>query len=279
MSDRSFMARVRHRLPDLHPAERRLAEQMLEFPGEMASYSASELANLAGVSNATVTRFVRSLGYRNFSEARRHAREEARTGSRLFLGHPKADRDNGDWLSAFIVQSQGNLDTTFSAIPAEQIDAIADAILDARRTFVIGFRVNHAFAIYLQWQLTQAIEHVSALPAGGETMGEHLVSATERDVVIVFGLRRRSKQLPAVLDAAEASGARVVYITDEAARFRPTATWHFRCDTLTPGPLFDHVAVTAFSYVLVSRVLRKAGAGGRARLRAIEGLNEQLSEL
>lgn len=279
MSDRSFIARVRRRLPELHPAERRLAEQMLEFPGEMASYSASELANLAGVSNATVTRFVRSLGYRNFNEARRHAREEARTGSRLFLGHPGAEGDNGDWLSAFLIQSQSNLSATFSAVSAEQVDSIAAAILDARRTFVIGFRANHAFAIYLQWQLTQAIEHVSALPAGGETMGEHLVSVTERDVVVLFGMRRRSPQLPAVLDAAETSGARVVYITDEAARFRPTATWHLRCDTLTPGPLFDHVAVTALSYVLVSRVLHKAGTGGRARLRAIEALNEQLSEL
>lgn len=279
VSDRSFIARVRHRLPDLHPAERRLAEQMLEFPGEMASYSASELAELSGVSNATVTRFVQSLGYRNFSEARRHAREEARTGSRLFLAHAEGDGDGADWLSSFLARSHGNLDATFSGIAAEQIDAVADAVLEARRTFVIGFRSNHAFATYLQWQMTQAIEHVSALPGGGETMGEHLVSLTDRDVAIVFGLRRRSRQLPAILDAVERSGARLLYITDEAARFRPTATWHFRCETLTPGTLFDHVAVTALSYVLVSRILRKAGARGRARLRAIEALNEQLSEL
>lgn len=279
MADRSFIARVRRRLPELHPAERRLAEQMLEFPGDMASYSASELAELAGVSNATVTRFVQSLGYRNFNEARRLAREEARTGSRLFLGHLEADGEPSDWLSAFIIQSRSNLDTTFSEITAEQIDEIADAVLGARRTFVIGFRSNRAFANYLQWQLTQAIEHVSALPGGGETMGEHLVNVTDRDVVVIFGLRRRPRQLPAILTAVERSGARLLYITDEAARFRSTATWHLRCDTLTPGTLFDHVAVTALSYVLVSRVIRLAGARGRAKLRAIEALNEQLSEL
>lgn len=279
MPDRSFIARVRQRLPDLHPAERRLAEQVLEFPGDMASYSASELAELAGVSNATVTRFVQSLGYRNFSEARRLAREEARTGSRLFLGHVDADSESSDWLSAFIFQSRSNLDTTFSEITAEKIEDVADAILGARRTFVIGFRSNRAFASYLQWQLTQAIEHVSALPGGGETMGEHLVNVTERDVVVVFGLRRRPRQLPAILDAVERDGARVLYITDEAANFRPSATWHFRCDTRTPGTLFDHVAVTALSYVLVSRVIRMAGARGRAKLRAIEALNEQFSEL
>lgn len=49
-----FMARVRAILPDLHPSERRLAEAVLDFPGDMAGYSASEIAELAGVSNDTV---------------------------------------------------------------------------------------------------------------------------------------------------------------------------------------------------------------------------------
>ena len=63
MSERSFLSRVRHILPDLSPAERKLGELVRDFPGELASFSASELADLAAVSNATVSRFVRRLGY------------------------------------------------------------------------------------------------------------------------------------------------------------------------------------------------------------------------
>ena len=43
----SFVTRVRQRLTSMHPAERRLAEFVLSFPGELASYTASELAALA----------------------------------------------------------------------------------------------------------------------------------------------------------------------------------------------------------------------------------------
>lgn len=278
MSNQSIVSRIHSRLPDLHPAERRLAEQICEFPGEMASYSASELAELAGVSNATVTRFVRSLGYKNFSEARRQAREESRTGSRLFLGKP----DEGgadDWIAGFTEQSRNNLSATMEAISSHEIDAVADAILAARRTFVIGFRTNHSFATYLQWQLTQAVEHVVALPGGGQTMGEHLVNVTDRDMVVVFGMRRRPAQLITILDTVERTGAQVLYVTDEAARSRESATWHFHCDTRTPGTLFDHVSVTWLCYVLVSRVIQNSGAQARARLRAIEALHERLSEL
>jgi len=44
MKERSFLSRVRKILPDLHPAELRLGELVCDFPGELASYSASELA-------------------------------------------------------------------------------------------------------------------------------------------------------------------------------------------------------------------------------------------
>jgi DNA-binding MurR/RpiR family transcriptional regulator len=49
---------VRQALPSLHPAERRLGDFVCDFPGELASYSGSELAQLAHVSKATVSRFV-----------------------------------------------------------------------------------------------------------------------------------------------------------------------------------------------------------------------------
>ena len=67
--ERSFLFRVREALEDLHPAERRLGGFVCDFPGELASYSASELATLAQVSNATVSRFVKRLGYEKIGRA------------------------------------------------------------------------------------------------------------------------------------------------------------------------------------------------------------------
>lgn len=47
---------------ELPATERRLAEFVLDFPGDLASYTGAELAELASVSKATVSRFVRRLG-------------------------------------------------------------------------------------------------------------------------------------------------------------------------------------------------------------------------
>lgn len=276
--DKSFLGRIRAALPSLHPAERRLGEFLCDFPGEFASYDAQELARLANVSKATVSRFVRRLDYANYEEARRHARQEQRSGSRLFLAHPGLANAEAPLLAA-MEQSKSNLDQTFSLIVQAEIDALAQAILSARKVWVVGFRASHPFANYFRWQLTQVIENVVAIPGGGETLGEHFASIVPDDCVVVFGLRRRVAVTEALLDSAASAKATLAYVTDEGVESDRRARWHFRCQTASTGPLFDHVSVMALCHVLVMRTIELAATKGRARLRDIEAANEFIGEL
>ncbi len=274
----SFLARIRAALPQLHPAERRLGEFLCDFPGELASYDAQELARLANVSKATVSRFVRRLDYANYEEARRHAREEQRSGSRLFLDHAGAAAGESSLVAA-IQQGKENLDRTFGAIPQAELDAVAKTILAARKTWIIGFRASHPFADYLRWQLTQAVENVVSIPGGGETLGEHLGSVSPSDCVVVIGLRRRVALTDQVLDYLAAVKPAIAYVTDEGVEPDRRADWHFRCQTASTGPLFNHVSVMALCHLLAMRTIELAGGGGRARLRRIEIANDTLGEL
>lgn len=276
--ERSFLFRVREALPDLRPAERRLGEFVCDFPGEVASYSAQELAALAHVSKATVTRFIQHLGYETYEEARRHARAEGKTGSRLFLT-TAADASSAQSIKAHVGQAIANLEATFMAIPDSQIDTVTDAMMAARKVWVIGFRSSYPFASYLQWQLTQVIENIVAIPSDGQTLGEHLVSLRQDDVVVFFAMRRRIAYIDMILSQITRSKARLLYITDESAPSGVTATWHLQCQTLAPGPLFNHTSLMALCHLLITRCFEKAGAQGRQRLRHIETLNETFQEL
>jgi DNA-binding MurR/RpiR family transcriptional regulator len=276
--EKSFLTRVRQALPSLHPAERRLGDFVCDFPGELASYSGSELAQLAHVSKATVSRFVQRLGYESYEAARRHARAEKQTGSRLFLS-TAVNSGEVQSVASHVAQGIANLEATFVSISDAQISAVVSAMLKARKVWVIGFRSSHPFARYLQWQLTQVIEDIVAIPGGGQTMGEHLVSIGKRDLVIVLGLRRRVARMDLILEQIRRQGAKLLYITDEGVPFQSGATWHFRCHSQAPGPLFNHTAVAAVCHLLATRAIEKAGAEGRARLRGIEVLNDELEEL
>lgn len=277
MSDQPFLARVRRKLPELHPAERRLGELVCDFPGELASYSASELATLAGVSNATVTRFVRRLGYDSYEDARRDARNEASSGSRLYLQH--AGQAEGIEPTNFLDSDIRNLRETLGDIPEQEIAGLAQAILAARKVWCVGYRAANPLANYLQWQLLQAVEDAVPVPGGGQTMGEHVARMSPDDVVILFGLRRRIAGFPDLLRTITDTGAKLALITDEGMAVDPSAQWHFRCATRSSGPLFSHVAVMGLINLIANRTIALAADSGRQRLQRIEGYNDMLREL
>jgi DNA-binding MurR/RpiR family transcriptional regulator len=273
----SFLARVRDSLQALHPAERKLADFMLDFPGELASYSASELARLADVSNATVTRLIKRLGYQNYDEARRLVREEKQTGSPLFL----ADRASGidKLFEAHAEQGQDNLRRTFARLSEQQVAAIAHALLSARKVWVTGFRSSHAIATYFRWQIFQVKEDIHVVPNAGDTLGEYLASIVPQDLVVIFGLRRRPLRLDDIVTQAVASGAPVLYVTDEVVATRGDVRWHIRCACAAPGPLDNHVSVIALCHLLANRVMETSGASGRDRLTAIEAEHDAFGEM
>lgn len=282
----SYITRIRAALPALHPSERKLADTILSFPGEIASYSATELAQLANVSNATVTRFVRRLGYESFDQARQAARLTQQSGAAVFQAVARRDSPEAALMTQ-IAQGRLNVENSFTTISQAEIDDLADALTQAGRVWIMGFRTAHAFAIYLGAQIGQILPHVSVLPQAGQTLAESIASIRAGDVVIVFALRRTVRDLPAICREINASPARAALISDimpeSGSDLSPFDTalapdWRMRVQTHAPGPLFNHAAVLTLCHILATRVLERAGAEGRKRLLAVEALHDSLQE-
>jgi len=272
-----FLDRIRSALGDLQPAERRLGTFLLDFPGDLASYDAQEVARLAGVSKATVSRFIRKLGYDTYEAARHAVRDEASAGSRLYLGHGDPDAVE-DVLGFGMSEEMENLAWTFQRIAPEELDRLAGRLLAARKVWIVGHRISHAFAIYLRWQLVKVVPEVAVIPKDGESMGEYLANMQDADVVLVVALRRRMKGIDALLRVVEEIGAARVVISDESMPPDPALNWHFRCRISTATPQFNHAAVLALCHQIVVRTTLKAGADGRGRLRRVDELNEALDQ-
>ncbi len=273
----SFLTRVRQNLGAFHPMERQLAEFVLDFPGDLPSYAASELATLAGVSNATVTRFIKRLGYLHYEDARRQVREERGSGSPLLLASRSAAVENR--FTASLARSQDNLQRTFARLDAQGIDQIAKALLSARKVWVCGLRSSQSFASYFRWQLFHLKEDTHLIPHAGDTLGQYTASIVPSDVVVVFAVRRRPAGLGALVEQVVASGARVLYLSDEQVPRQEGLTWHLYCACDSDSPLDDHVAVTGICHLLASRVMELAGPRERERLAAIEASHDALHEL
>lgn len=274
----SFLARIRELMGQLPPTERRLGSFILDFPGELASYSASELAGLVKVSNATVTRFVQRLGYASYEEARRHARAQRSAGSPLFLPQPAAGAPEGT-TAAHVQRAQDNIAATFREIGDAQLQEIADAMVAARSVWFLGYRNNRSFAAYLRWQLAQLLPHTQVIPGPGETLAEYAVDIGPHDMLVAFALRRSPAVATRFASRAAKAGAQVLVVTDQSSAAPADVHWVLRCQSAAPGPLDSHVAVMLLCEMLAARVMEQRGAAGRKRLAGVESAHEALGQL
>lgn len=273
----SFVRRIRSSLDEFSSTERRLADFLLEFPGELASYTGNELADLAGVSPATVSRFVRRIGYKGYDAARRSVRHEKQAGSPLF--QPASRSAKGGHVRQHTQQVQNNLAATFARLDDDILQQVVKAICQAPQVVIFGSRASHAFAAYLRWQIIQVTPHVVTIPGAGETLAEYLVGLGARDCVIVFGMRRQTAQMAQVLRAASKVGARIVFISDQASPDYAGATWSFQCECRGAGQLDDHTSVMALCGLIGTMVIESTGSAGRRRLAAVETTHDELEEL
>lgn len=277
---RSIENRIEQHYEQLPDSERRLADVILDFPGDIASYSATELAGLAGVSKAAATRFFQRLGFDSYSEARRQAREGQEWGSPLYL-HSKSTfaGDSGLRLEAHLQDSLRLLTRTFENLNSSDLEAIVETIVSAKRVWLLGFRNSHFLASYAHSQLILIRDNVHLLPMGGEMLAEHLAGLSEGDLLLVVGVRRRLWRLQQAMQHARDSGASIFYITDPTAKETSgLADWTLRCEVRS-GSLFDsYVAVMGLLHFLCIAVTEKTGGVGNARLKRVEKLHEKLAE-
>ncbi len=275
----SLEARVRASYEDLPVSERRIADLILESPGQIAAYSATELAELSGGSKAAVTRLVRRLGFSGFEEARRTARHAQTWGSPLYLLSREGLSGNfASRVNAQIDQDTRNISVTLESLQAEAFNDIVQAICDARRVFLLGYRNGYFIAGYARQQLIVVRDNVFLLPAAGETVAEEIAGLTDDDVLIVVGLRRRVDEMRRVMKVAGNAGVKALYVTDWTAKPSPHATWTIRCAVHGQDVFDRYASAMSLMHFLCIAVVDRLAVKGRERMERIEILHEELHD-
>lgn len=277
----SLEARIHEHYDALPPAEKRLGDLLLSFPGDIATYSAGELAEAAGTSRAAASRFFQRLGYRDFNEARQQARDAKRWGSPVYLSSSnEAGGMPSQPIADHLAQESHNLTRTLEAIRPDRLRDAVDAMARARRVHVAGFRNSHMIAGYLQRQLQIVRPDVALLPRSGQTLAEDLVDIAEDDVLVMVGMRRRVSMVSRILEIARQQGARTLLLTDPSAA-EPTrhATWTLTCEVRSQSLFDSYSAAMSVINLLCTSLFQHELNRGQERLKRIETLHDELDEL
>jgi DNA-binding MurR/RpiR family transcriptional regulator len=270
--------RIRDSYDVLPLGERKLAELILEMRGDLAAYSATELAARAGISKATAARLVRRLGYSDFHEMRQQARNSHRNGSPL--DELTSHRDPEGTLVEHLRHDVACLTRTIETIPAGQAEAAIKILSSAERVTVVGYRNSYPLAFHARELLVQVRPKVRLLPMPGQTTSEELPDLKSDDAILALAFRRRPPALGRILRIASKAKVRIVLLGDSSlGTIARSAQVVFRCAS-RGARLFDsYVAPLSLLNYLCSGVALSLGAPAQERLRRIETLHAALSDL
>ncbi|GAA3484126.1 MULTISPECIES: MurR/RpiR family transcriptional regulator [Streptomyces] len=238
----------------LTPTQRRIAHSMVRRAGDVPFLSSVELAELAGVSQPSVTRFAVALGFDGYPALRKHLREVA-PGPVEGGARAAADTYNEyqQAVRAEIENLQHLAELLADPTPVERAGRLLAA---SRPLLVLGLRAASSQARGFGYFAAKVHPDVRVLDEGGSMLHDRIDAARRAgaSALVCFALPRHPKEVVDALAYAQEQGLAVVSVADSA--FAPVAK---HSDLLIPAAVGTGLAFdTACAPMLLGRVLLEA---------------------
>jgi len=269
-----FDALVRQRYVKLSPAHRRIADYLLADGRRAALVPAADIAKTLDMSEATVSRFAQALGYDGYPQLRDRLRERFLvTATSLDRLAASAEQPRGSVLERVLAEDADAVLGTLAQIPAGTFDAAVEAILGARRTYVVGSRGSAGLALVLGMGLRIFLPETRVIAVNVGDEAEELLAVRKGDLVVVISVLRYSGQTLEILRYAHEAKARTVAITDSPiSPVARTADIVLLTKQTSPRTMASYAAIASVASALTEAVAARLGPRARPALRRAESL-------
>ncbi len=206
----NVLVRVRSLMPELAPAERRVAEVALADPAGVSARTISELAVAGKTSETTVVRFCRAVGFSGYPELRlalatAAAQEEAAGGHGVVGGDISAKDSLADVIAKIGYADAGAVEDTVAQLDVAVLEKVVGKVSQARRVDLYGVGASSFVALDLQQKLHRiglvvfawpdphaALTSAALLGSGDVAIGMSHTGTTQ-DTIEALSLAKRNR--------------------------------------------------------------------------------------
>lgn len=200
--------------------QRAIGRYIIDSYDKAAFMTANRLGKTVGVSESTVVRFAMELGYEGYPEMQKALQEmvvnRLTSVQRIEVANDRIG--NQDVLTTVIQSDIEKLRQTAETVSRQSFLHAVEAILKARRVYIVGVRSTAPLATLLGYYLSQMLDTVRTVTnSGTSAIFEQVISADHRDVVIAFSFPRYSSSTAQAAKYCREKGVEVIGITDSPA--------------------------------------------------------------
>ena len=198
--------------------QRLIAKYITEEYDKAAFMTANRLGKNVGVSESTVVRFAVELGFDGYPSMQKAMQEMVLNRLTSVQRIEVANNRIGDQdVISMVVQSDiEKLRQTEETISRAEFNAAVNAVLGAKRVYILGVRSAAPLANFLGYYLIYMFNNVHVITGCGTSeMFEKIVGVNSDDVVIAFSFPRYSSATTKGAQYCRSTGATVIGITDQ----------------------------------------------------------------
>lgn len=208
---------LQEKAPTFSKGQRSIAQYIRESYDKAAFMTAYRLGKTVGVSESTVVRFAVELGFDGYPSMQKALQEMVRNRlTSVQRMEVENHRIGGqDVISTVLRADMERLRMTEETVSREEFAAAVNALIGAKRVYVLGVRSVAPLANFLGYYLNYMFDHVHVVTEfGAGEMFEKLAGVEKGDVVIAFSFPRYSTSTTRGAEFCRSSGAAVIGITD-----------------------------------------------------------------
>ena len=215
--NRDILTIIRGKMSTFSKGQKLIGRYILENYDKAAFMTAARLGQAVRISESTVVRFAAELGYDGYPAMQKAMQEMIRgkltTVQRIEVSY---DRLGSQGVLDKVVQSDiEKLRMTLSELRREDFDGAVDAIVGAKRIYILGVRSSAALSDFLTFYFKLIFNDVCQVQTSlASEMFEQMLRVGEGDVVIGISFPRYSTRSVRAMEFARDQGATVVAITD-----------------------------------------------------------------
>ncbi len=265
--------RLRERRRTLTKSEVVVAEWLEPSLERLAYLTVNEVASRSGVSEATIVRFSRKLGFDSYTDMQRAAQDDLQ--EHFSLGAlVKSSLEGGDGLlERNYHKDMESLRQTYENLDEQVFVGAVAALCRAERVLITGLRASSGVAVFLSFALRLLRPNVTYLRYDWNDLHEQLVDLSEGDVVLAISLGRPAIQtLETVSEARNRHGATIIAISgssvSELARLSD-----FTLVASGEGTFKNYTPVMSLASALIEGVAEELGDAATSRLEQLDKIN------
>ena len=212
-----FSQIISERYNQLTKSEKRIADYVRKNQEESAFLAAGDLSDRLGLSEATIVRFARTLGFRSYPAMRvvlQKAFRERVTHSARLRSRLDDLREGGDIFEKVTVSEIDYLTQALQTIDRKALQRTVSCMSERERIFVFGQGPSVSLVHMLNLRLTRFGKQVIPLTHTGREVLESLLLMTNRDLLFVIAFFDVNPTLQIVLDNAVEKKCPVILLTD-----------------------------------------------------------------